>query len=167
MPDAWLVQRPSPQAACCVPLTTTLWPMDLPIGDTFTIPEAELEWSFSTSGGPGGQHANRNATRAELTWNMATSSAVSDELKERLQAALGSRVRNGSISVSAGESRSQWRNRQLARRRLGELLEQALHERRRRVATSTPRSAHDARIRDKRRRGAAKRLRRSPDVDEF
>lgn len=140
--------------------------MDLPVGDTFTIPEGELSWSFSTPGGPGGQHANRNATRAQLEWDLTASSALDPEAKERLRSALGARIKSGVVSVTAGESRSQWRNRQMARRRMADLLEQALRERRRRVATRAPRSAHNARIRDKRRRGADKRLRRRPEIDE-
>jgi len=139
--------------------------MDLPIADAFVIPEAELEWSFSTSGGPGGQHANRNATRAELSWDLEASIALSDELRARLQGALGSRVRGGVITITAGESRSQWRNRQRARRRLAEALEGALRERRRRIPTRPSRSARNARISDKRRRGADKRLRRPPDIE--
>jgi ribosome-associated protein len=139
--------------------------MDLPVAGTFVIPEGELAWSFSTSGGPGGQHANRNATRAELSWDLAASIAVSDELRARLAAGLGSRVRDGVISVSAGESRSQWRNRQMARRRLVDLLEGALQERRRRVPTRPSRRAQDMRIEDKRRRGADKRLRRPPEIE--
>jgi ribosome-associated protein len=139
--------------------------MDLSVADAFVIPESELGWSFSTSGGPGGQHANRNATRAELSWDLAASDAVGEELRARLTTGLGTRVRDGVVSVTVGESRSQWRNRQLARRRLAELLEGALYERRRRLPTRPSRSATDARIRDKRRRGADKRLRQPPEIE--
>ncbi|NNC93102.1 MAG: aminoacyl-tRNA hydrolase [Acidimicrobiia bacterium] len=139
--------------------------MDLPIADAFVIPEAELTWSFSTSGGPGGQHANRSATKAELSWDLADSAAVDDQLRHRLVAGLGSRVRGGVVTITAGESRSQWRNRQMARRRLAELLDGALQERRRRVPTRPSRSATNARIRDKRRRGADKRLRKPPEIE--
>jgi ribosome-associated protein len=139
--------------------------MDLPVADAFVIPEGELEWSFTTSGGPGGQHANRNATRAELSWDLAASAAVDDNLRHRLATGLGSRVRGGIITVTAGESRSQWRNRQMARRRLAELLAGALRERRRRVPTRPSRSATNARLKDKRRRGADKRLRKPPEFE--
>ena len=139
--------------------------MDLPISDTFVIPESELSWTFSTSGGPGGQHANRNATRAELSWDLAGSGALTDDLRARITRGLGSRVRGGIVTVAASESRSQWRNRQLARRRLAELLEEALRERRRRVPTRPSRAAADSRIKDKRRRGVDKRLRRPPEVE--
>ena len=139
--------------------------MDLPIADTFTIPESELEWSFTTSGGPGGQHANRNATKAELSWDLAASAALDDELRRRLVTALGSRVGRGVVSGAAGDSRSHWRNRQMARRRLAEVLEGALRARRRRVPTRPSRRAHDNRIKDKRRRGADKRLRKPPEME--
>jgi ribosome-associated protein len=139
--------------------------MDLPVGDMFVIPESELEWSFSTPGGPGGQHANRNATRAELSWNLGASPAVSEQLRTRLVHSLGSRVRDGVITLAVSESRSQWRNRQMARRRLAETLEGALRERRRRVPTRPSRSSRDARIKDKRRRGADKRLRKPPEIE--
>jgi ribosome-associated protein len=139
--------------------------MDLPVGDAFVIPDGELEWSFSTSGGPGGQHANRNATRAELSWDLEGSVAVDESLRTRLATSLGSRVRDGVITITVGESRSQWRNRQMARRRLAELLEGALRERRRRVPTRPSRRAHATRIKDKRRRGADKRLRKPPEIE--
>ncbi|MBT8217008.1 MAG: aminoacyl-tRNA hydrolase [Acidimicrobiia bacterium] len=140
--------------------------MDLPIGDLFTIPEGELSWSFSTAGGPGGQHANRNATRAELSWDFGASAALSEDLRRRLERSLGTRARDGVLTVASSESRSQWRNRQLARRQLAELVVEALRERRRRIPTRTPRSAHEGRLRDKRRRSANKRLRKPPEVDE-
>jgi ribosome-associated protein len=139
--------------------------MDLPIANTFVIPDSELEWTFTTSGGPGGQHANRSATRAELRWDLATSAVVDENVRHRLMSGLGSRVRDGVITVVVGESRSQWRNRQIARRRLGGLLEGALRERRRRIPTRPSRAASDARIQDKRRRGADKRLRKPPDIE--
>ncbi len=139
--------------------------MDLPVADAFVIPEAELEWAFTTSGGPGGQHANRNATKAELRWDIAATAVLDEDLRARLVAGLGSRVRDGVITITAGESRSQWRNRQMARRRLAELMEGALHERRRRVPTRPSRRARDTRIKDKRRRGADKRLRKPPEIE--
>ena len=139
--------------------------MDLPVGDLFTIPEGELTWSFSTSGGPGGQHANRNATRAELSWDFGASAALSEDVRLRLERSLGTRARDRVLTVASSESRSQWRNRQLARRRLADMVEEALRERRRRVPTRPSRSASDARLRDKRRRGEAKRLRRPPEPD--
>jgi len=139
--------------------------MDLPVGKHFAISEDELEWSFSTSGGPGGQHANRNATKAELRWDLASSQAIGDEMRAKLVSRLGSRVREGTVKVTAGESRSQWRNRQAARKRLAELLERALRDRRRRIPTKPSKSSQRTRVDDKRRQGAKKRLRNKPDSE--
>ncbi len=139
--------------------------MDLPVGNHFVIPEDELHWSFSTSGGPGGQHANRSATRVELRWELATSRALSDDVRSKLEARLGKRVQDGVVRIVAGESRSQWRNRQNARERLAELLQRALRGRRRRVPTKPSQAAQQARLEAKRRQSAKKRLRGKPEVD--
>ena len=137
--------------------------MDLPVGEHFIVPEDELKWSFSTSGGPGGQHANRNATKAELRWDLASSQAIGEEMRAKLVARLGTRVREGTVKVTAGDSRSQWRNRQAARKRLAELLERTLRDRRRRVPTKPSKSSQRTRVHDKRRQGAKQRLRDKPD----
>ena len=139
--------------------------MDLPVTDAFVIPEGELHWAFSTSGGPGGQHANRNATKAELSWDLAASPIVLHDERARLTRRLGSRVRDGVITVVAGESRSQWRNRQMARRRLADLLAEALRPERRRIPTRPSKTARDTRLKDKRRRAADKRLRKPPEIE--
>ena len=92
---------------------------DLPVIDGVTIPEDELSWKFSTSGGPGGQHANRSATRAEVSFAVDSSRALSAPQKQRVAAELASRIRGGTLTVSADDTRSQARNRELARRQTG------------------------------------------------
>ena len=129
------------------------------------IPESELEWTFSTSGGPGGQHANRSATRAEVRFDLGASPSVPDGLRAAMLERLGSRATGGVISVTADDSRSQWRNRQLARRRLVHLLEDSMRRPQQRRPTTTPRSAKRRRLENKRRRGELKRQRRRPDLD--
>ncbi|MDP9495216.1 MAG: aminoacyl-tRNA hydrolase, partial [Actinomycetota bacterium] len=84
------------------------------------IPESELEERFDTSGGPGGQHANRNETAVTLRFNIDESS-LPDGLREKLSRRIGS-----SVEVVAAETRSQWRNREIARDRLAAKLESAL-----------------------------------------
>ena len=128
-------------------------------GATFSIPEDELRWRFTTSGGPGGQHANRSATAVEVFWDPAASHALTDEQREKVSAAVGDEV-----SATASESRSQWRNRQMARRRLVEKVQQALAPppppRR---PTRPSRSAQRRRVESKRHHGDKKKLRRRPE----
>ncbi|MCB1246418.1 MAG: aminoacyl-tRNA hydrolase, partial [Acidimicrobiia bacterium] len=83
----------------------------------FEIPEGELAWFFDTSGGPGGQHANRNATRVELRFSIVDSDAFADDVRDRLVDALGAEVR-----IIEDGTRSQSTNRTKARRRLDRML---------------------------------------------
>lgn len=138
---------------------------DLPVTPRLTIPESELEVSFQTSGGPGGQHANRSATGVALVWHYGASEALAASEKARLTEGLGSRGRGGSIRVVADNSRSQWRNRSQARAQLAELLRAALVVRTPRKPTKPSRTARRRRLEAKRRRGDAKRLRRRPELD--
>jgi ribosome-associated protein len=121
------------------------------------IPAEEIEERFSTSGGPGGQHANRARTRVELRFDIATSPSLTDAQRSTLLARLGPELR-----VVVDEERSQLRNRVIARQRLGDRLRVALTPRRRRRATQPTRASRVRRLDAKRRRGDLKRGRRPP-----
>ncbi len=126
------------------------------------IPEAEFEWRFATSGGPGGQHANRSNTRAELTFDVETSTAIPAEVKPRVVERLGSVVR-----VVEDGSRSQRRNRAVAAKRLHAMVEAAIApDPPRRRATKPTRSAKEKRLTSKRRRSRVKERRRPPSHDD-
>jgi ribosome-associated protein len=122
-----------------------------------------LRWRFDTSGGPGGQHANRSATRVELAWDLGASPSVPARLRHLLLEGLGRRAPGGIVTVVAADSRSQWRNRAVARQRLAELLTEAMRRDPTRVATRVPASARRRRLDRKRQRSATKRLRQAPD----
>ena len=138
----------------------------LAVGHLFTIRADELHWRFDTSGGPGGQHANRSATRAEVSFDLAASPSVPDDLRERMLSRLRTGSAGGVVSVTVDDTRSQWRNRALARRRLAEVLVGAAKTRRRRIATMPSAAARRRRIERKRHRAAVKRLRKGPDGEE-
>src|ERR671914_652788 len=86
------------------------------------IPEAELDWRFSRSSGPGGQSVNTTDSRVELSFDVAGTTAFTDVLRARALERLRSRLVNGVLTVAASEHKSQWRNRETARTRLGALL---------------------------------------------
>lgn len=130
---------------------------DLDVGD-WTIPSAELDWRFTTSGGPGGQHANRSNTRAELVFDLASSEAFPPQIRDRMLTKLGEPV----VVVSVAESRSQFRNRMLARARLRQILLDAQKQPRRRKPTKPTRASRRRRLEDKRAHSEKKRLRREP-----
>lgn len=135
--------------------------MDIHVNDEIVIPESELTYRFSTSGGPGGQHANRSATRVDMTFDIADSPSIPEPSKSVLVAALGDR-----ITVGVDESRSQWRNRQLAKRRLADKLMDALKTQRVRRPTRPKRSAKQKRVEGKRHRSEIKQLRKRPTSDD-
>jgi ribosome-associated protein len=124
----------------------------LQVTRTLVIPLAELTWRFTPSGGPGGQHANRSSTRAEVRFDVAHSTALGPRQRARLVERLGPEVR-----AASSEERSQKRNREIALERLGARLAEALRDRTPRVPTTPSAAARARRLEDKRHRAARKR----------
>ena len=124
------------------------------------IPLDELEWRFSASGGPGGQHANTSNTRAEVRFDVAASPSLGPRQRARLLERLGPQVR-----VVASDERSQARNRDLALARLADRLAEGLRVDPVRHPTRPRRSAALDRLAGKRRRAETKRLRARPVED--
>jgi ribosome-associated protein len=123
----------------------------LVVTNSVRIPQYELQETFSASGGPGGQHANKAATRVELN----------DSERQRVIDKLGEVVR-----VVADDERSQLRNRSLAAERMASKLRGALHVQRRRRATKPTRGSQRRRLQAKSERAEVKQQRRRPSSDE-
>lgn len=133
---------------------------DLVVTRSCRIPMDELEWRFSASGGPGGQHANTANTRVEVRFDVAGSPSLGPRQRDRLLERLGPVVR-----VVASDERSQARNRQIAVERLRARLAEGLRVKRPRRPTKPSRSARQTRMEDKRQRSQTKRLRARPTPD--
>jgi ribosome-associated protein len=133
---------------------------DLVLGPGVSIRAGDLEWRFSTAGGPGGQHQNTSNTRAEVTVELSSAAGLPEWARIRLIDALGPVV-----SASAGDTRSQGRNRDLARARLTARLAAALEVPAPRRPTRLPPAARRRRMEAKRRRSDVKRARRPPPAD--
>ena len=123
-----------------------------------SLPRSEIDFRFSRSSGPGGQHAQKSDTRVEASFDVEASSSLSEVQKRRVVAKAGPVLR-----AVAQDERSQWRNRELATERLVESLRQALRVPRRRRPTKPTKASKERRLEQKRRRGDTKRLRRPPD----
>ncbi len=133
---------------------------DLRVTDDLSIPADELDWTFLPSGGPGGQHANRSSSKVVLRFDVASSRAVDEGTRRRLLDRLADPV----LSVTVDDSRSQWRNRQIAKRRLRDRLQAALApEAPRRRPTKPSRRVRQRRLDAKRARSQTKALRKPPD----
>lgn len=124
------------------------------------IPESELEWRFTGSGGPGGQHANTSNTRVELVFDIAASASLGDTTRQRLLAAFGPQIR-----VVCSTTRSQRRNRDMARELLHQRIAAALVTPTRRRPTRPGRGAVERRITAKRQRSQTKNRRQWRNED--
>lgn len=125
------------------------------------IPLSELRWTFGPSSGPGGQHANRAHTRAEVRFDVAASPTLTSWQRERLLDRLGAVV-----VVASERERSQARNRAEAAERLRSRLASALRTERPRRATKPSRGAKERRLKAKRVRSDRKAQRRAPRRDD-
>ena len=133
---------------------------DLRVTSSVRIPLAEIELRFSASGGPGGQHANKAATRVELRFDVAASQVLRPRQRERIVERLGPVVR-----VVVDEERSQVRNRAIAEERLAARLASALHVEPPRRPTRPTRGSKERRLSSKKRRSETKANRRPPRHD--
>jgi ribosome-associated protein len=116
------------------------------------IPIDELEWRFTGSGGPGGQHANTANTRVELRFDVEGSPSLGPRQRARLLEKLGDEVR-----VICDDERSQHRNRTIALERLRARLEGALRIEKPRRPTRPSLGAKRRRLDAKKRRGDVKK----------
>jgi ribosome-associated protein len=133
----------------------------LRVTPSLAIPLDELEWRFTGSGGPGGQHANTSNTRVEVRFDVASSPSLSDDQRQRLLERLGPAVR-----VVASDERSQTRNRDLALTRLADRLALALKVETPRRPTRPTRASKQRRLETKRRHAQRKRDRQARPNDD-
>ena len=134
---------------------------ELRVNDRVVIPGGELRERFSRASGPGGQSVNTADTRVELSYDVANSVALPEELRQRVMERLAGRLVNGVLTVTASEHRAQLANREAARKRLAALLREAMAPppppRR---PTKPSRAAKERRLAAKKRRGQLKRMRK-------
>ncbi len=121
----------------------------------------ELNYSFSRSGGPGGQHVNKVNTKVELRFSIASSNVLLEEEKLVLLEKLAKQInQEGELIVIAQETRSQLKNKNKAIEKFYEIINKALKPKKKRKPTTVSKAAKEKRLKGKRELSEKKERRR-------
>ncbi len=139
---------------------------DLKINRNTSIPEGELDFEFTTSSGPGGQHANKASTRVRLAWDVARSDSITDRQRQLIMKRLSSRInKHGVLQLWCQATRSQSGNREEVKRRFVELVRGALKRQKKRKRTRPTAGSKRRRLEEKRKH-SQKKQRRSETFED-
>ena len=136
----------------------------LEINDRISIEDWEMTEQFIRASGPGGQNVNKVSSAVELRFEAERSPNLPPAVKNRLRKLAGRRwTKEGAVVLQVDETRSQARNREIARERLAELIRKALEKPKRRIPTRPTLGSKRRRLEGKKQRGEVKALRGKVD----
>lgn len=120
----------------------------------------DIQWSTTRSRGPGGQHVNKTNSCVVLEFSISQSQSLSLEQKEKLLSRLKNQLVQGDIiQIRSEEQRDQKSNKDMAFKKLVDILKKALFEPKKRKATKPSRSSVHKRLNSKKRDSEIKKLR--------
>ena len=132
----------------------------LEINENVSIPLAEIEISAIRSQGAGGQNVNKVSTAIHIRFNVRTSTALSDEDRQRILGVNDQRIsKDGVIVIKSQRFRTQDKNRSDALEKLAELIRKSLVRKKPRKKTKPSKKSREKRLDEKTRRGRLKESR--------
>ena len=131
------------------------------ISSKLSIPMAELNFRYSRSSGPGGQHVQKSSTRVELRFDVQASPSLSDAQRKKILKHLAGYVDTaGVLHLVSQSERSQLRNKEEVIARFQTLMRGALKKRKRRKASRPTAESKERRLKEKKQHSQTKKLRR-------
>src|SRR5262245_35454909 len=120
----------------------------LHISHQLSIAESELQFTYSRSGGPGGQNVNKVNSKATLRWSVVNTQSLPQPVRERFVQKYGSRLtKNGTLLLSSQRFRDQPKNASDCRERLVEMIRSVLRPPRTRRETTPTKGSRERRLR--------------------
>lgn len=120
-------------------------------------------FSFSRSGGPGGQNVNKVNTKSTIRVDLTVLDGINEEERHRLKEKIASRLVDDCVlQLQVQDERSQLLNREIALKRVLEIIIKGLHRDKPRKATKPTKASKEKRLAGKKLSSLHKRNRRSP-----
>jgi ribosome-associated protein len=136
------------------------------VNDRLSIPDAEVQFTFARSGGPGGQNVNKVNSKALLRWNVVSSPSLPPDLKTRFLEKFRHRLtQEGDLLVTSQRYRDQPKNVEDCCDKVAAMLREVLIPPKRRRATKPTYGSRVRRLQDKRQQGAKKEGRRQKGIE--
>jgi len=139
----------------------------LQITESIAIPMDEIEFTYSRSSGPGGQHVNKVNTKATLRWDIGATSALPEDVRQRALDRYASRIsKEGHFLITSQRHRERERNTEDCLEKLRALLAAVVAVPKPRRKTKPSKASKQRRLQEKKRQSNKKEMRRRPGMDD-